>query len=73
MHDGISLEQLGVPTAVIVTETFLHEAHAQRAALGMEGVEPAVIPHPLSTLSDDEIQARAAAAAPQVKKILLGG
>ena len=72
MHDGISLEQLGVPTAVIVTETFLHEAHVQCAALGMEGVEPAVIPHPLSTLSDDEIQARAAAAAPQVKKILLG-
>jgi hypothetical protein len=73
MHDGISLEQLGVPTAVIVTEVFLHEAHVQRAALGMEGVEPAVIPHPLSTLSDEEIAARAAAAAPQVKKILLGG
>ncbi len=73
MHDGISLEQLGVPTAVIVTEVFLHEAHVQRAALGMEGVEPAVIPHPLSTLSDDEIAGRAAAAADQVKKILLGG
>ncbi len=73
MHDGISLEQLGVPTAVIVTEVFLHEAHVQRAALGMEGVEPAVIPHPLSTLSDDEIAGRADAAAPQVKKILLGG
>ncbi len=73
MHDGISLEQLGVPTAVIVTEVFLHEAHVQRAALGMEGAEPAVIPHPLSTLSDDEIAGRAAAAADQVKKILLGG
>lgn len=73
MHDGVSLEQLGVPTAVIVTETFLHEARVQRAALGMEGVEPAVIPHPLSTLSDGEIASRAAAAAPQVKKILLGG
>ncbi len=73
MHDGISLEQLGVPTAVIVTEVFLHEAHVQRAALGMEGVEPAVIPHPLSTLSDDEIAGRAAVAAHQVKKILLGG
>ena len=73
MHDGVSLEQLGVPAAVIVTEAFLHEAHVQRAALGMEGVEPAVIPHPLSTLSDEEIAGRAAAAAPQVKKILLGG
>ncbi len=72
MHDGISLEQLGVPTAVIVTETFLHEARVQRDALGMEGIEPAVIPHPLSTLSDEEIAERAAIAAPQVKKILLG-
>ncbi len=72
MHDGVHLEQLGVPTAVIVTETFLHEAHVQRAALGMEGIDPVVIAHPLSTLSDDEIAARAAAAAPQVKKILEG-
>ncbi len=72
MHDGVHLEQLGVPTAVIVTETFLHEAQVQRAALGMEGIEPAVIAHPLSTLSDDEIAARAAAAVPQVKRILTG-
>jgi hypothetical protein len=72
MHDGVYLEQLGVPTAVILTETFLHEAHVQRAALGMEGIDPVVIEHPLSTLSDDEIAARAAAAVPQVKKILTG-
>ena len=72
MHDGVHLEQLGIPTAVIVTETFLHEAHVQRAALGMEGIDPVVIEHPLSTLSDDEIAARAAAAVPQVKKILEG-
>lgn len=72
MHDGVHLEQLGVPTAVIVTETFLHEAHVQRAALGMEGLDPVVIEHPLSTLSDDEIAARAASAVLQVKKILAG-
>ncbi len=34
MHDGFSLESLGVPTAVIVTTAFLHEARVQRAALG---------------------------------------
>ncbi|MDA0999625.1 MAG: hypothetical protein O2807_03780 [bacterium] len=72
MHDAIALEEKGIPAAVIVTETFLHEAHVQRAALGMEGIDPAVIPHPLSTISDAEIGARAQAAAPQVKKILLG-
>ncbi|MBT3350963.1 MAG: hypothetical protein HOE85_00840 [Nitrospinaceae bacterium] len=55
-----------------MTETFLHEAHVQRAALGMEGIDPVVIEHPLSTLSDGEIAARATAAVQQVKKILEG-
>ena len=72
MHDAVALEGAGVPAAVIVTEQFLHEAKVQRAALGMEGVEPAVIAHPLSTLSDDQIGERARQAAPQVKRALLG-
>ncbi len=57
---------------MIVTAGFLHEAHVQRAALGMEGLDPAVITHPLSTLSDAEIEARAREAVPQIKRILLG-
>ena len=72
MHDAVALEALGAPTAVIVTGVFLHEAHVQRAALGMDSLEPAVIAHPLSTISDEEIEARAREAAPQVRKILLG-
>ena len=59
MHDGISLESLGVPTAVIVTRSFLHEARVQREALGMAGIVPAVIDHPLSSISEEEIRARA--------------
>lgn len=62
MHDGISLESLGVPTAVIVTTTFLHEARVQREALGMTGIVPVVIDHPLSSISEEEIRARAAQA-----------
>jgi hypothetical protein len=62
MHDGISLESLGVPTAVIVTTTFLHEARVQREALGMAGIVPVVIDHPLSSISEEEIRARAAQA-----------
>ncbi len=73
MHDAISLEEKGVPTAVVVTEVFLHEAHVQRAALGMDGLDPVVIQHPLSTLSDEEISARASDAALQAVKVLLGG
>lgn len=65
MHDGISLESLGVPTAVIVTTTFLHEARVQREALGMAGIVPVVIDHPLSSISEEEIRARAAQAIAQ--------
>ena len=66
MHDAISLEALGVPTAVIVTTTFVHEARVQREALGMNDLEPVVIEHPLSSLSDEEIRGRAAQALGQV-------
>ena len=72
MHDGISLESLGVPTAVIVTQTFLREARVQRAALGMTGLVPVVIDHPLSSLTEEEIRGRAAQALAQVVKVWQG-
>ncbi len=72
MHDGMSLESLGVPTAVIVTTTFLHEARVQREALGMQGLVPVVIEHPLSSLSDEEIRARAAQALGQILGVWRG-
>ncbi|MGD9951333.1 MAG: hypothetical protein AB7S87_01955 [Burkholderiales bacterium] len=72
MHDGISLESLGVPTAVIVTSTFLHEAKVQREALGMAGIVPVVIDHPLSSISEDEIRARAAQALAQALGVWKG-
>jgi len=71
MHDAISLEELGVPTAVIVTEAFLHEAHMQRAALGMEELDPVVIAHPLSTLTEAQIEERAQSAVEQARRRLL--
>jgi len=72
MHDGFSLESLGVPTAVIVTSEFLHEARVQREALGMQGLVPVVIQHPLSSISDEEIRARAAQALEQVLGVWKG-
>jgi len=47
--------------AVVVTAEFLHEAEMQRAA-------PVVIDHPLSTISESEIDARAAQAAEQAER-----
>lgn len=72
MHDAIELEGRQLPTAVIVTSVFLHEAHMQRAALGMEALEPVVITHPLSTLTAQQIAQRAVEAAGQARDRWLG-
>ena len=69
MHDAVSLELGGIPTAAVVTDEFVEEAAVQVLALGMKELRPAVIDHPLSTLSDDEIQSRAHQVLPLVKGI----
>ena len=56
-----------------MTTEFLHEAEVQRAALGMPDLMPVVIDHPLSTISDAEIDARAVQAAEQAARIWLEG
>jgi len=66
------LEELGRPTAVVVTTEFRHEAEVQRDALGMPDLAPVVIDHPLSTLSDAEIDRRAEQAAEGAVAVWLG-
>ena len=56
-----------------MTSEFLHEAEIQRAALGMPDLVPVVIDHPLSTIAEAEIDARAAQAAEQAARIWLTG
>ncbi|MSQ57598.1 MAG: hypothetical protein EXR35_08845 [Limnohabitans sp.] len=70
MHDGIELEALGIPTAVIVTKEFVSECVTQRAALGMPGLEAVVVDHPLSSCTDEEVRLRARQAAEQVISLL---
>ena len=48
-----------------VTTEFVHEANMQRDALGMPDLAPVVIDHPLSTLTEAEIEARAEQAVEQ--------
>ena len=71
MHDTVMLESRGRPTAVIVTTEFVLEAETQRDALGMAGLEAAVIKHPLSSLTDEEIAQRIEQALPQIERIWL--
>jgi hypothetical protein len=72
MHDSVMLESAGRPTAVIVTSEFVVEAETQRDALGMTGLEPVVITHPLSALTDEEIAQRINQALPKIERTWLG-
>jgi hypothetical protein len=63
---------LGRPVAVVVTAEFVHEAEVQRDALGMPDLDPVVIEHPLSTLSDAEIDRRTGQAAEGAARAWLG-
>ena len=70
MHDGIELDRRGVPAAVICTEEFVASSKAQAAICGNPLYRFAVVPHPIGSLTQAELQARAAAALPQVIAIL---
>ena len=72
MHDTVMLEAKGCPTAVIVTSEFVLEAETQRDALGMRGLGPVVVKHPLSSLTDEEIGRRIEQALPQIERAWLG-
>jgi hypothetical protein len=58
---------------MVVTREFVLEAEVQRAALGVPDLALVVIDHPLSTLSEAEIDARTAQAAEQAEQIWRGG
>ena len=73
MHDSVMLEAKGRPTAMIATSEFVLEARTQRDALGMTGLEPVIIAHPLSSLTDEEIALRIEQAVPQVEQVWLTG
>jgi hypothetical protein len=72
VRDGIALEQLGVPSAVIITTEFLRETKLTRAAIGMPGLQPVVIDHPISSITDAEMQPRMAQVVAQAQQVWLG-
>ena len=71
MHDGITLEKRGVPTAVICTEPFITSADAMAALGGVPDYPYVVVPHPLGSRTMEQLRDLAATAAPDVLSILL--
>jgi Fe-S cluster biogenesis protein NfuA len=71
--DGITFERLGIPSAVLITEPFIPTAAAIAAMNGAPAFDVAVIPHPVTSRSTEELQAAARQVAPRMESILLEG
>jgi hypothetical protein len=72
IRDAVALEDLGLPTAPIITTEFVNETRLTRAAVGMPDLRPVVIDHPVSSITDEEVAARVAAIAVQAQEVWLG-
>lgn len=58
--DGVVLEAAGVPTAAIITESFIPTADAMAALRGAPGYKYATTAHPVAVLTPDKVRQRAA-------------
>jgi hypothetical protein len=72
VRDSIALEKLGVPSAVIITTEFARETVLTRQALGMENLEPVVITHPVSSITQEEVAQRVAQIKKQAQEVWMG-
>ena len=70
MHDAITLENRGIPCALICTNTFTHTADVMAANLGMAGYPYAVVDHPIGRLEPNHLVERMDQALPAVIELL---
>ena len=70
MHDGITLEQLGVRTVVLCTQPFEVTGNNIARVMGIPDYPFVVLDHPLGSISQAAIDERAASAFEQGMKIL---
>jgi hypothetical protein len=72
IRDSVALEKLGIPSAAIITTEFERETELTRTAIGMQGLVPIVIDHPVSSITQAEVEVRAAQVALQAPNVWLG-
>ena len=70
MADGILLERAGLPAVSICTDPFVLTTRAMAKAYGFPGFEYVSIPHPVASLSEEQIQARVRDMMPDLLRIL---
>jgi hypothetical protein len=73
LHDGITLERQGIPTATIVTSVFVNTAEAYTRLMGVPGFPYIVCPHPITNVGAAGLDERIKLLAPQVATLLQEG
>jgi len=68
----VTAERLGRPAMGVMTTRFVSAAELMARVLGMPGYPFVVIPHPVSSATDDDLRAMAGIAAADVNRLLLG-
>ena len=72
MHDGIHVENAGIPSATICTDRFIPTAEGMAKMWGAPDYPTLFTEHPIENLNRDQIRQRAEALAPKVVSILIG-
>ena len=72
MLDGIVMEKLGVPAAVICTEPFISSGKAMAVAHGFPDYPFVVIPHPINATSLEILDRWVEDCLSNVKDLLVG-
>jgi hypothetical protein len=70
--DGIVMEKLGIPTAVINTEPFVGSSKGMAVAHGMPDYPFVIIPHPIAATQKEILHSWADQVVNQVEAILIG-
>ena len=63
-------ERKGIQTAAVLTDTFIRPGDAMARVQGFRDYQYAVIPHPISSLNQEQVQKRAEEVLPEVLRIL---
>ena len=70
MADGTIFEKRGIPAASITTDAFTASGNAMAKARGFPEYHYAMMPHPLSSLTPEQVREQARKLVPEVLEIL---
>jgi hypothetical protein len=71
LHDSITAERQGVPALGVMTMRFVSAAEMMCRVLGMPDYKFAVIGHPISNASEEQLAEYARVTAEQARRLLL--